>query len=100
MIAYSGYRLKEGEEMDFLTPEIAVVNQCYKQQCYEYQCLNNRYLTSDYLFKEMCMKLSKPVIILIVLVCLGTIAFIVYGLRTDCARTSGYVDCSEPKDKL
>jgi hypothetical protein len=46
------------------------------------------------------MKLSKPIIIFITLVCVGTIAFIIYGLRTDCAQTAGYVDCSEPTEKL
>jgi len=44
------------------------------------------------------MKLSKPVIVLISLVCLAAIALMVYGFRTDCPQTAGYVDCSVPKN--
>jgi hypothetical protein len=47
-------------------------------------------------FQEFIMKLSKPLIALVGLVCLAAIAFVVYGLRTDCAHTAGYVDCSPP----
>ncbi len=44
------------------------------------------------------MKLSKPLIVFVSLLCLAAIAFVVYGLRTDCAHTAGYVDCSPPSD--
>ena len=43
------------------------------------------------------MKLSKPLIVFAGLLCLAAIAFVVYGLRTDCDHTAGYVDCSPPK---
>jgi len=32
------------------------------------------------------------------LVCLAAAAFVIYGLRTDCAHTSGYVNCSASND--
>ena len=30
-----------------------------------------------------------------ILIFLAAAAFVIYGLRTDCAHTSGYVNCSE-----
>lgn len=42
------------------------------------------------------MKLSKPIVVLITLICVATLAFVIYGLRTDCDHTAGYVDCSVP----
>jgi|GEM_PF-6369532 len=36
----------------------------------------------------------------VILVCLVAAAFVIYGLRTDCAHTSGYVNCSKSGDKL
>ena len=43
------------------------------------------------------MKISKPLAVLVSLICLAAVIFVVYGLRTDCAHTAGYVDCSAPK---
>lgn len=44
------------------------------------------------------MKLPRVLGVAAVLVCLAMAAFVIYGLRTDCAHTSGYVDCSTPSD--
>ena len=43
------------------------------------------------------MKLSKPVMVIIGLICLASAIFVFYGLRTDCDNTAGYVDCSASK---
>jgi hypothetical protein len=42
------------------------------------------------------MKVSRVLAVVAGLVCLALVAFVVYGLRTDCAHTAGYVDCSAP----
>jgi hypothetical protein len=34
-----------------------------------------------------------------ILIFLAAAVFVIYGLRTDCAHTSGYVNCSETDDK-
>lgn len=39
--------------------------------------------------------------VVVILICVVAAAFVIYGLRTDCAHTAGYVNCSEPGgDKL
>lgn len=43
------------------------------------------------------MKVSRALAIVAGLVCLALVAFVVYGLKTDCAHTAGYVDCSAPE---
>ncbi len=43
------------------------------------------------------MKVSRTLAIVAGLVCLALVAFVVYGLKTDCAHTAGYVDCSAPQ---
>ena len=42
------------------------------------------------------MKISRPLVIVVALICLALAAFVIYGLKTDCAHTAGYVDCSAP----
>jgi hypothetical protein len=54
------------------------------------------------LMLEKNMKTPKVRILsaTVILICLIAGAFVIYGLRTDCANTSGYVNCSEAGDNL
>ena len=41
------------------------------------------------------MRMSRPASVVITLVVVLAVVFVVYGLKTDCPRTAGYVFCSD-----
>ena len=47
---------------------------------------------------ENFMKMSKPIGVAVSLICLVAVALLIYGIRTDCPQTAGYVDCSVSKN--
>lgn len=43
------------------------------------------------------MRTSRVLAVAGLVVCIALAIFVVYGLKTDCAHTAGYVDCSAPE---